>query len=119
MVSEYTVLGVTVIIFFLTPPLFVKKFFTSPRGIWIVKVNTIEGMRGTVVSATYSQHTFLVPSYLTLPPRSEYTEWCLCRRELEPGRVMGLSGARKLYTTSNGGVTLRATTHIEVSSVLR
>lgn len=31
---------------------------------------------------------------------------------------MGLSGARKLYTTSNGGVTLRATTHIEVSSVL-
>ncbi|CBN74882.1 DNA gyrase subunit A [Ectocarpus siliculosus] len=30
------------------------------------------------------------------------------------GRIMGLAGARKLYTTSNGGVTLRATTHIEV-----
>ena len=33
------------------------------------------------------------------------------------GRIMGLAGARKLYTTSNGGVTLRATTHIEVGVV--
>ncbi|CAM9092331.1 unnamed protein product [Pylaiella littoralis] len=33
------------------------------------------------------------------------------------GRIMGLAGARKLYTTSNGGVTLRATTHIEVIEV--
>lgn len=30
------------------------------------------------------------------------------------GCIMGLSGARKLYTTSNGGVTIRATTHTEV-----
>eukprot|EP00903_Cladosiphon_okamuranus_P010462 g9898.t1 len=33
------------------------------------------------------------------------------------GRVMGLAGARKLYTTSNGAVTLRATTHLEVIEV--
>ncbi|KAG5188528.1 DNA topoisomerase IV, ATP/GTP binding site [Tribonema minus] len=29
------------------------------------------------------------------------------------GTIMGLAGARKMYTTSNGSVTLRATTHIE------
>ncbi|CAM9596691.1 unnamed protein product [Chrysoparadoxa australica] len=29
------------------------------------------------------------------------------------GRIMGLSGSRKLYTTSNGGISVRATTHIE------
>lgn len=33
---------------------------------------------------------------------------------LRKGCIMGLAGPRKLYTTSNGGVTIRATTHIEV-----
>lgn len=28
---------------------------------------------------------------------------------------MGLAGARKLYTTSNGGITIRATTHMEMT----
>ncbi len=32
------------------------------------------------------------------------------------GRIMGLSGARKLYATGNGGVVVRATTHIEQGS---
>lgn len=43
---------------------------------------------------------------------------CLSPPPLPPpllaGRIMGLAGARKLYTTSNGGVTIRATTHTEV-----
>ncbi|CAM9466525.1 unnamed protein product [Ascophyllum nodosum] len=30
------------------------------------------------------------------------------------GCITGLSGARKLYTTSNGGITVRANTHMEV-----
>ncbi len=29
------------------------------------------------------------------------------------GRILGVNGARKLYTTGNGGVVIRATTHIE------
>jgi DNA gyrase subunit A len=29
------------------------------------------------------------------------------------GSIMGLAGARKMYTTSNGGITIRATTRIE------
>lgn len=31
------------------------------------------------------------------------------------GCIMGLAGARKLYTTSNGGITIRATTHMEMT----